>query len=104
MRHFFILFSIAFLSQAGRVLAQADTLSESREFLVRSGLPNFFQKINKGGPVSIAYFGGSITEAGNGWREQSLSWFQQQYPKAKLTHINAAIGGTGSDLGVFRTA
>ncbi|MGA0559961.1 SGNH/GDSL hydrolase family protein [Larkinella sp. VNQ87] len=58
--------------------------------------------MEKGGPVSIAYFGGSITEAPNGWREQSLTWLQRQYPKATLTHINAAIGGTGSDLGVFR--
>lgn len=82
--------------------AQTDTLSESRAFLVRDGLPNFFQKLQKGSPVSIAYFGGSITEAKNGWREQSLVWFQQHYPQANLTHINAAIGGTGSDLGVFR--
>ncbi|MFD1144252.1 SGNH/GDSL hydrolase family protein [Larkinella insperata] len=86
----------------GSVRAQTDTLSESREFLVRAGLPNFFQKLRKSAPVSIAYFGGSITEAKNGWREQSLKWFQEHYPKANLTHINAAIGGTGSDLGVFR--
>ncbi|WP_421829174.1 SGNH/GDSL hydrolase family protein [Larkinella sp.] len=96
------LFSIIILSHSGFAQVQTDTLSESREFLGRAGLPNFFQKAQKGGPVSIAYFGGSITEAGNGWREQSLNWLQQQYPKANLTHINAAIGGTGSDLGVFR--
>ncbi|GAB3905854.1 SGNH/GDSL hydrolase family protein [Larkinella knui] len=101
-RFFFVLFSTILVSFSGFVQAQTDTLSESREFLARGGLPNFFQKVQKGGPVSIAYFGGSITEAGNGWREQSLRWFQQQYPKANLTHINAAIGGTGSDLGVFR--
>ncbi|RRB02157.1 SGNH/GDSL hydrolase family protein [Larkinella rosea] len=101
MRFFiFVLFLISFVTYSAQ--AQTDTLSENREFLVRDGLPNFFQKLQKGGPVSIAYFGGSITEAGNGWREQSLKWFQQQYPKTNLTHINAAIGGTGSDLGVFR--
>ncbi|GAB3253848.1 SGNH/GDSL hydrolase family protein [Larkinella harenae] len=96
------LFSSLFLVPTGQVRAQTDTLSESREFLVRDGLPNFFRKLQKGGPVSIAYFGGSITEAGNGWREQSLKWFQERDPKANLTHINAAIGGTGSDLGAFR--
>jgi len=53
-------------------------------------------------PVKIAYLGGSITEAQGGWREQSLHWFQQQYPNAKIEQIAAAIGGTGSDLGVFR--
>lgn len=102
MRFFLFLFAITLLGTCGRTWAQTDTLSENREFLVRDGLPNFFRKLQKGGPVSIAYFGGSITEAGNGWREQSLKWLQQQHPKANLTHINAAIGGTGSDLGVFR--
>ncbi|WP_460669776.1 SGNH/GDSL hydrolase family protein [Larkinella ripae] len=99
---FVVIFSIALTGLSGFVQAQTDSLSENRAFLGRNGLPNFFGKLQKGGPVSIAYFGGSITEAGNGWREQSLRWFQQQYPKASLTHINAAIGGTGSDLGVFR--
>ncbi|MFC5412618.1 SGNH/GDSL hydrolase family protein [Larkinella bovis] len=94
------LFVVVFFSSFAQ--AQTDTLSENRPFLERNGLPNFFHKLQKGGPVSIAYFGGSITEAGHGWREQSLNWLQQQYPKANLTHINAAIGGTGSDLGVFR--
>ncbi|MGV3558124.1 SGNH/GDSL hydrolase family protein [Larkinella arboricola] len=100
--NFIVFFSLFLCSLTGFVQAQTDTLSESREFLIRDGLPNFFQKLRKGGPVSIAYFGGSITEAKNGWREQSLGWLKQQYPKATLTHINAAIGGTGSDLGVFR--
>ncbi len=51
--------------------------------------------------MRIAYFGGSIT-AQDGWRPKSLKWFQEHYPDAKVTQINAAIGGTGSDLGVFR--
>ena len=33
---------------------------------------------------------------------QTLAHFQQAYPQASFTEINAAIGGTGSDLGVFR--
>jgi hypothetical protein len=67
----------------------------------RSGLPNFRAKIESGKPVRIAYLGGSITAA-PGWRVQSRQWFQEQYPKAKVEEIHAAIGGTGSDLGVFR--
>ncbi|GAA4457009.1 SGNH/GDSL hydrolase family protein [Nibrella saemangeumensis] len=82
--------------------AQPDSLAPARECTVRSGLPTFFQKLKSGQPVKIAYFGGSITEAGNGWREQSLKGLQQAYPKSAITHINAAIGGTGSDLGAFR--
>ena len=53
--------------------------------------------------VRIAYLGGSITAQG-GWRPLTLAWFRKQYPDAKIDEINAAIGGTGSDLGVFRLA
>lgn len=74
---------------------------EAVECRPRQGLPNFFTKAKGGGEVRIAYFGGSIT-AQNGWRPKTLKWFQDQYPQTKFTQINAAIGGTGSDLGVFR--
>ncbi len=67
----------------------------------RGGLPNFFARLEHGNTVRIGYLGGSIT-AQDGWRPKSLNWFRQQYPKAKIGEINAAIGGTGSDLGVFR--
>jgi hypothetical protein len=67
----------------------------------RAGLPNVFAKLERGDAVRIGYLGGSIT-AQDGWRPKTLKWFQQQYPKATVSEINAAIGGTGSDLGVFR--
>jgi len=70
-------------------------------FHTRSGLGNVLAKLKAGGEVRIAYFGGSITAAA-GWRVKTLRWFQEAYPQAKLVEINAAIGGTGSDLGVFR--
>lgn len=71
------------------------------ECLPRDGLPNVFGKLTRGETVRIAYFGGSIT-AQEGWRPQSLHWFRQQFPAATVEEINAAIGGTGTDLGVFR--
>lgn len=67
----------------------------------RAGLGNVLEKLAAGKDVRIGYFGGSITAA-NGWRPKTLAWFQQQFPKATISEINAAIGGTGSDLGVFR--
>ena len=67
----------------------------------RGGLPNFFAKLEQGGAVRIGYLGGSIT-AQEGWRPKTLNWFQQQYPKDDISQINAAVGGTGSDLGVYR--
>ncbi|WP_460969911.1 SGNH/GDSL hydrolase family protein [Spirosoma migulaei] len=72
------------------------------EFHQRVGLPNFFQRINEGQDVKVAYFGGSITEAGDGWRSLTFNWLRINYPHTPFTEINAAIGGTGSNLGVFR--
>ena len=76
-------------------------LRDMKECSPRGGLPNFFAKLKAGKNVIIAYLGGSITEQ-NGWRVQSCKWFRKQFPKAKVSGINAAIGGTGSSLGVFR--
>jgi hypothetical protein len=67
----------------------------------RGGLPNFLGKLQRGGEVRIGYLGGSIT-AQDGWRPKTLRWVQEQFTNARLREINAAIGGTGSDLGVFR--
>ncbi len=68
---------------------------------VRGNLPNFFARSLKGDSIKVAYLGGSIT-AQNGWRVLSLEWLRQHYPKSVFSEINAAIGGTGSDFGVFR--
>ncbi len=74
----------------------------AREFTFRDGLPNFYKKLCEAkDPVKIAYFGGSIT-AQKGWRCHSLQYFKKRFPKAEISEINAAIGGTGSGLGAFR--
>jgi hypothetical protein len=77
-------------------------LVPAQECRPRGGWPNFLAKAaTPGAELRIAYFGGSIT-AQAGWRPKSLAFFQKTFPSAKFTEINAAIGGTGSDLGVFR--
>ncbi len=76
----------------------------AQECRPRDGLPNFFAKAaKKGAEIKVAYFGGSIT-AQAGWRPKTLAHFQKTWPDATFSEINAAIGGTGSDLGVFRLA
>ena len=67
----------------------------------RDGLGNVVAKLEAGREVKIAYLGGSITAA-PGWRVQTLAWFKKHFPEAEVGEIHAAIGGTGSDLGVFR--
>ncbi len=72
------------------------------ECLVRGGIPNVLEKLERGRAVRIVYLGGSITNANDGWRPQSLKWFQERHPNSKIEGINAAISGTGSDLAAFR--
>ena len=74
---------------------------QSQLFRQRDGLGNFFAKVQAGQTVRVAYFGGSIT-AQEGYRPKTLKWLREQYPNAKFEEINASIGGTGSDLGVYR--
>lgn len=71
------------------------------ELHIRDGIGNVMEKLNKGEAVRIAYLGGSITAA-NGWRPKTTEWFKKTFPNATIEEIHAAIGGTGSDLGVFR--
>jgi lysophospholipase L1-like esterase len=93
---------IALVTSAARA-ADADLPPvKAQECRPRAGLPNFLTKAaTPGAEIKIAYFGGSIT-AQNGWRPKTLAYFQKAHPQAKFSEINAAIGGTGSDLGVFR--
>lgn len=68
-----------------------------------------FSKAAATGSLRIGYFGGSIT-AGEGasdkestsWRALTTSWFRGRLPDCSISECNAAIGGTGSDLGTFR--
>ena len=74
---------------------------DAEEFRVRGGIGHVMEKIRTGKHINIAYFGGSITEM-NGWRILVNQWFVKKYPQCALAEIQAAIGGTGSDLGVYR--
>ena len=73
------------------------------------GLGRTWAKLAETHALKIGYFGGSITNgtgasnpAQTSWRALTTAWFRKQFPGAKITEVNAAIGGTGSDLGAFR--
>jgi len=91
------------LTHAALAAESADLpLASAQECRPRAGLPHFFAKATTAGAeVKVGYLGGSIT-AQPGWRPKTLAHFQKAFPTAKFSEINAAIGGTGSDLGVFR--
>ena len=75
---------------------------KAEEVHVRQGVGNFLKKIADGKKeIVVAYLGGSITEMG-GWRNLTTDWLRKTYPQVTFKEVAAAIGGTGSDLGVFR--
>ena len=93
-----LVLAMAFCSQA---LTAPVPPGELVECAVRTGLPNFIAKCERGDTVKVAYFGGSIT-AQAGWRIYSLDLLRTAFPQAKFVEIYAPLGGTGSSLGVYR--
>ena len=99
-----ILAAVVGLSLAAEVLKTVDgkvELVKAEEVHARKGVGNFIAKLKAGKPVTVAYLGGSITEM-SGWRNMTTDWLRKTYPAAEVEEVHAAIGGTGSGLGVFR--
>ncbi len=96
-----VVFSLSAVPLAAQTAAPKFAPVEARLVQARDGLGSFANKLKSGRPVKVAYLGGSITAA-PGWRVMTRQWLAEQYPNAQIDEIHAAIGGTGSDLGVFR--
>ncbi|MBQ7301483.1 MAG: hypothetical protein IJW77_16780 [Clostridia bacterium] len=58
--------------------------------------------------LTVVYFGGSITEGAgassydNCWAAKTTAYLRRTYPECEVKHVSAAIGGTGTMLGVYR--
>lgn len=72
------------------------------EFALRDGLPNVIAKMKRGEPVMVGFLGGSITNSDESYRNQTLQYFQKQFPSVELYGVNAGVPGTGTELGAFR--
>ena len=81
--------------------AAADDPAVCKELKIRGALPNFQQKLKTQKEITVAYLGGSITEA-RGWRVKTTRWLQETYPDQTITEINGAISGTGAGFGACR--
>jgi lysophospholipase L1-like esterase len=68
---------------------------------VRRGLRAI--EASAGDKLRVAYLGGSITAA-DGWRPLTTARLRSLLPGVTVHEINAALPGTGSDLGVCRIA
>lgn len=72
-------------------------------------LVNSLYKLQSG-DFKVGYFGGSVTKgvgAGNeeksSWRALTREWFKTNFPNANIAEVNAAVGATGSNFGLYRT-
>ena len=70
-------------------------------------LQNTYFCLTKEKKLNIIYIGGSVTVGTGGtkggWRTATTEWFKSEFPDAEITDFNAAIGGTSSMWGLFRT-
>lgn len=72
-------------------------------------LRKFHDKASRHEPVSVVFFGGSLTWGANAsdplltsYRGRMMEWLRSQYPQTPIAFHDAAIGGSGSQLGMFR--
>lgn len=75
----------------------------------RYRLAEVMQRAEQGEEITIAYIGGSITAGSlaspqetNCYARKSFAWWQETFPNAAFTYVNAGIGATDSYLGVHR--
>ena len=96
-------------NQAARVLAIALLASAAQAGDDPMGFAEFDQRATAGARLNVAFFGASLTWGANSsdplktsYRARIAEKLQARYPEARFTFIDGAIGGTGSDLSVFR--
>ena len=72
-------------------------------------LKRFHERALAGEPLTVVFFGGSLTWGANASDPQTTSyrglmaqWLREKYPTTAISFFDAAIGGTGSQLGMFR--
>lgn len=70
---------------------------------------NTLYKLKNCKNLTVAYFGGSITEGAGAsdankfcWRALTTAWLRERYPECEITEVQAAVSGTVSELGVYR--
>ena len=74
-----------------------------------ASFPDFDARAKAGEALTVVFFGGSLTWSANatdpnvtGFRGLVARRLAAKYPKARFRFVDASLGGTGSNLGMFR--
>jgi lysophospholipase L1-like esterase len=102
----FLVFLLSFILGVTALQAENPTVNTTESSL---SFKHFDEMARQGQPLSVVFFGGSLTWGANAsdpqttsYRGRMMEYLRQRYPKSSFSFHDAAIGGTGSDLGLFR--
>ncbi len=106
--------AIGWLLGAAALIAHAPArpaagASGSEQPAAAASFAEFDRRARAGEPLEVVFFGASLTWGANAsdplrtsYRAEVARRLEQEYPQARFRFHDAAIGGTGSQLGVFR--
>lgn len=83
-------------------LAVATTAGALDALHIRDGWPHAADRAASAHELRVAFLGGSITAAADGWRTLTVDRLRTLLPGANIVEIAAGVPGTGSDLGACR--
>jgi lysophospholipase L1-like esterase len=105
---FFLCGALAIFFSSGKSYSVQQLKSANTAGYDTTRLYNTFIRAKAGKPLTLAYIGGSIT-AGTAasseskrWVNLVTDWWKSKFPNITVNMINAGLGGTGSDVGMFR--
>ncbi len=77
-------------------------LQAAHYIALRDNLDNSLLRFTHEKQGRVAFLGGSITWAPNGWRDMTCRRLEKRFPQTKFDFVNAGISSTDSTLGPFR--
>ncbi len=99
-------YNVSGIAQIKANLGMSETDIMRNEKSRTMSFANTYYKLTIEKKLNIGYIGGSITaNSGNkyyGYDEQFYDWMCSAFPEAEINYVQAGIGNTGSNYGIFR--
>ena len=98
-----------FIAGTGALLLAGKECASEQRICAGGSVALFCERAELGARLTVAYLGGSLTWGANATDPNRTSWraevgekLETRYPDAHFKFVDAAIGGTDSQLGIFR--